>query len=148
MDEFAQADYYAAIAQVIPVLFVLVAVEPRVVDVSELKPSDPRWFIGALVVVTIGLAASGIMGEAAALRVLAERRELEGADFLIVSSLVSAAGTLLLVPLLAILYQTTTTEIRARGVGRLTRLALLGLLGLAIVGAPAASAVVAIVAAF
>jgi hypothetical protein len=94
MEEFPQADYYAAVAQVIPLLFVLVAFEQRVVDFEEWQPEDPKRFLVAAVAVTVGLVASAILGEAAALRVLAERQELQGADFLIVSSIVSATGTL------------------------------------------------------
>jgi hypothetical protein len=72
---------------VIPVLFILIVFEARVVDFSEWTPEDPRWFLYYAASVMVGLALLAIIGEAAALRVLSERRVLDGADFLTVTSM-------------------------------------------------------------
>lgn len=79
MQEF-DATYYATVAQVIPVVFILIAFEARVVDFKEWTPKDPRWFLYYAASVSVGLAMLAILGEAAALRVLSEGRVLDGAD--------------------------------------------------------------------
>ena len=135
--------YYATVAQVIPVLFILIAFEARVVDFSEWTPKDPRWFLYYAASVMVGLALLAIIGEAAALRVLSERRVLDGADFLMVTTMASAASTLLVIPILEARMRLPTSE-RHRGAARMMRRVLLGLLALATVVAPVVSLCVAI----
>ncbi len=94
------SSFYATVAQVIPVLLILLVVEFRVVDFQEWKPGDNGWLLVAATSAFAGVMATAVMGETAALGVLASSHATSTGDVLIVTALVSGAATVVAVPVL------------------------------------------------
>jgi hypothetical protein len=93
-------EYYSAVADLIPVLFILLAFEFRVVDYEEFGPDDPTGFLVFAAVFVVTLLVGGVLGEWATLRALNERSRSGTIDFLVVAALASAGTTIVVVPLL------------------------------------------------
>jgi hypothetical protein len=110
-----QSDYYSAVAQAIPVLFVLIAAEYHFADLGEWTrtlygggpPDEPGYShpVRAIYVASacfFGIVLTALMGEFAALRALVtDQASSFTADFLIIATLVCAAGQILAIPLVA-----------------------------------------------
>ena len=98
--EFAQSDYYSTAAQVLPVILIVALVEFRFVDFTEWTPVDPVWFLVAATGAVLGVIVTAGIGEAAALRTLADKHPTSTADFLIAFAFASTVVTMLVVPII------------------------------------------------
>jgi hypothetical protein len=97
---FESADYYAPIAQVIPVLFILMAVELRVVVAQAPGvPEDQVKDFAVLIVIGTGWVATAALGEGCALWALAERRATTQVDVFTIGALAVAGFLVLTLPM-------------------------------------------------
>jgi hypothetical protein len=143
-------DFYTTVAQIIPIMLILIAVEFRLVDFTEWKSGDPVGFLIMATSAFVGLLLAAIIGEIAALRVLDNERASSEADFLIVIALVSMAATIIVFPVMDA--RSKWLQARKDAGQPDTRLALtIGQVGLLVVGLatlviPVVSVVVGVIA--
>jgi len=93
-------EYYTTVAQIIPILLILLAVEFRLVDFTEWRSGDPVAFLIVATSAFVGLLVAATIGEIAALRAIDNESASSEADFLIVISLVSMAATMITFPVM------------------------------------------------
>jgi hypothetical protein len=111
-------EFYAVSAQVLPVLFLAAAVEFRLLQLSEEdvrseNPQDRAALIATNIVGVVGFVLTAAIGEAAALRVVAEQAAVRYADVMVVGALIVSGLALLVVPamnMLALLARVNRVE--------------------------------------
>jgi hypothetical protein len=127
----ADTDFYSACAQVLPVLFLAVAVEFRFFGVTEAevtywKESDDNvgLNVGFHVVAIAGYVTTLVLGEGAALRVLSTGENLRGAEELVIGSLAASGAVLMLAPVIVLFGTVSNVVDEEKWATRLTTLAL------------------------
>ena len=103
------SEFYAVSAQVLPLLFLAVAVEFRLLQASEQElsgvlPADRPRMVAASITAIVAFVLTVSIGELAALRGVAEQETLRFANQLIIMSLVASGVALMVTPLMNLLW--------------------------------------------